>query len=98
MLFKTARGEPPLMNTASGQDQLRSLHVRLGAHLLPPRRNSEKARLLRSIHICGGRKRNISLLSCETLLTPISFMSRSISVLMLPSAFSTPGCPAAASA
>jgi hypothetical protein len=45
-----------------------------------------------------GRNRSMSRLSCEMLVTPISFMSRSISARMLQSAFSTPGCPAAASA
>ena len=44
------------------------------------------------------RKRSMSRLTCEIFVTPISFMSRSISARMLPSALSTPGCPAAASA
>jgi hypothetical protein len=36
----------------------------------------------------------MSRLSCEIVVTPISFMARSISVRMPPSAFSTSGCPA----
>ena len=39
----------------------------------------------------ADRKRNMSRLSCETFVTPMSFMPRSISVLISPSAFSTPG-------
>jgi hypothetical protein len=44
------------------------------------------------------RYRKLSLLRSDTFVTPINFMSRSISARILASAFSTPGCPAAASA
>jgi hypothetical protein len=50
-----------LVNTARrlGQDQLRSLHVRLGAHLLPPRRATPRSAAVDS-HLWGSEAQHIS--------------------------------------